>query len=64
MIVMVLRSRLWERRDAPWSGAEVRAEWAVLELAPRSSYFATLHKQMKVDINKIMVACSILTPPV
>ena len=35
---------LWERRDAPWSGADVRAEWAVPELAPRSSYFTTLHK--------------------
>ena len=35
---------LWEWRDAPWIGAEVRAEWAVPELAPRSSCFATLHK--------------------
>ena len=35
---------LWERRDAPWSGMEARGAWAVPELAPHSSYFATLHK--------------------
>lgn len=63
--VSFVRERdVWERRDAEWSsssaeGAEARTVWAVPELAPRSSYFATLHRVKTDDSSGGMMLSSV-----